>query len=262
MSNYIIKLHKLRAFLLPVVILGAWEIAALLHRSLGISSTLFIVVPPPSQIVTKLALTVTGVEVISAVGRTLLTTTLGFSLGIVGTVGFGSLIGASRRAAAYMAPTFHTLRSVPIALYIPIALVLLGSSLGLPIALASFITILYGAVPVSRAVEDYDHEKTNFLSARGYSRPAIVVNFVLPEIAAALYTSIRITSTLAISVTVVSEMLFTSLGGLGSLVIQAKQASQYVDLWALTFLLGLVGFVFQWVIVTAWRFALPWVSDA
>jgi ABC-type nitrate/sulfonate/bicarbonate transport system permease component len=126
--------------------------------------------------------------------------------------------------------------------------------------LSAFVTTLYGAVPVIRAVRDYDEEKILFLRARGYTRAQTLIKFVLPEIIAALSTTISITVTLALAVTVAAEMLLPGLGGLGTLLIRAKEFSDYIFLWALTCLLGICGFLFHGIVQHLWWFAAPWVK--
>lgn len=250
----------LKSITLPTSIILVWECINWIFDAIFIKSTAFIVIPKPSTILITLGSIIFEPKVLQGLGQTLLTTLLGFSLGIIGAIVFGVLMGASRQVSAYISPTFHFLRSLPIVLYVPIALVLLSSDLRLPIVLSSFITILYGAIPVTRAVRDYDNEKILFLKARGFNRLTTTFYFILPEIVGALFTSIRITTTLALAVTVVAEMLLQSLGGLGAHIINTKETSQYSHLWALTFLLGLGGFIFQKAIIAIWRFAMPWAK--
>jgi ABC-type nitrate/sulfonate/bicarbonate transport system permease component len=200
--------------------------------------------------------------VIYSIVQTLLVTIIGFCLGIVGAVSFGSLLGGSRWAYSYLAPSFHFFRSLPVVLYVPITLVLLGSDIRVPVILSAIITTLYGAVPVIKAVRNYDPEKILLLRARGYSGIGMIVRFVLPEIIAALATSMSITITLSLAVTVVAEMLLPSLGGIGTLIIHSKEFSAYDALWAYTCLLGGCGFFLHKTVMHVWCFAVPWVMES
>ena len=118
------KLRFPRGTILPIAIAAVWEVCVWAFSGVPGGSTRWVVLPRPSEIILSLGQDIASAEVLQALGKTLLTTFLGFSLGIVGAIGFGSAIGASRRTATYLAPTFHCLRSLPIALYIPIALVI------------------------------------------------------------------------------------------------------------------------------------------
>ena len=251
----------LRPLLVPLAIILLWELSVRLYLFFGGSSPKLIVLPPPMQIISTLGSNLGQRVVVTSTIQTLFLTTFGFCLGIVGAVSFGSLLGSNRWAYLYLAPSFHFFRSLPVVLYVPVTLVLIGSDIRLPILLSAVITILYGAVPVIKAVRDYDPEKILLLRARGYSGVNIIIRFVLPEIIAALTTSISIAITLALAVTVVAEMLLPSLGGLGTLIIHSKEVSAYDSLWAYTCLLGGSGFLLHKIVMYVWRFAVPWAVE-
>lgn len=251
---------KLKGFILPSLLLLTWEALAFFNNSMMADTTRFIVIPEPTTIFYTLIEVLTSLDIFLWIGQTIFTTLLGFSLGIILAVFFGIVIGIGKWGADYIQPTFNFLRSLPIALYVPIALVLIGSGVKLPIILSALITTLYGVIPVSRAIRMYDPEKIIFLKSRGYRVCFFSVFFILPEIIGALYTSVRITTTLALGVAVIAEMLFQSLGGIGSHIINAREASDYATLWALTFSLGMAGYLFQRLMLVLWRFALPWAK--
>lgn len=242
----------------PALVVVCWEAVVRLAQWLSISSTLFIVLPPPSEIAWMAVRLLARPEIQAAALRTLAVAAMGFALGLIGGGSLGVLLGSSSKARRRVAPSVHFLRSLPVVLYIPVALVLMGPDLRLPIALAAGVTALYGALPVMAAVRDYDPEKVLLLKARGVGRTKIFFGFMLPEIVAALGTSMSINLTLSIAVVVVTEMLLPGLGGLGSALIQAREASRYLDLWGVTLLLGLLGYGFHEGVLAIWKAATPW----
>jgi sulfonate transport system permease protein len=256
----VLGIDWLKPIAFPFLVIAAWEISVRVFLALGGSSPKLVILPLPTQIFSRLIKTISEGSVIWDVLHTLFAALIGFSLGILGAVIIGSLLGISRWAETYITPSLHFLRSLPVVLFVPITLLLIGADLRAPVFLAALITILYGAIPVIRAVRDYDPEKILFLRARGYAGPQIVLRFVLPEIIAALSTSISISITLALAITVVAEMLLPGLGGLGAQIIRSKEISNYQSLWALTFLLGICGFLFHDAVLRFWRFAAPWTE--
>src|SRR6202040_885860 len=148
----------LRPLVVPALVIAGWEAIARLFLIFVGTSPKLVVLPLPTQILDRLVQALREWNVLWSVAHTLFATLLGFSLGIVGAIIVGSLLGASRWAETYVAPSLHFLRSLPVVLYVPITLILIGSDLRAPIFLAAFVTTLYGAVPVIRAVRDYDQE--------------------------------------------------------------------------------------------------------
>jgi len=245
----------IQAVVLPVLILAAWEAWA---RIVGSASTKTLVLPPPTRIVQVLGVLLVDSEVWLAIARTLGTTVLGFALGSFAGIVAGLAIGSSPLLSRFVTPMLLGLRSLPVILYVPLALVLLNTGLSIPVALAAGITALYGIPPVAQAVAAYDHEKLLFLKARGRSTFAIVVGFLLPETVRAFSLTLSLAVTLSLSVTIVAEMLLPSLGGLGSAILRARELNNYPDLWALTALTALAGLLLHTVILGAWRIAAPW----
>lgn len=248
----------IRGFLLPLLLLALWQIITEVPEILGVPLGVLVVAPPPIEVIQQFLLLLRSPSVIVALGFTLGHATLGLSLGLVLALGVGSFLGVSRTFSTYLTPSLHALRAIPVVLFIPIAVLLLGADAGLAISLSALISFLYSFLPVARAVRDYDEEKLIFLRSRDVNTLSVIVSFLIPEITAAISTSIRIAVTLSLSVVVVSEMLFPALGGLGAGIIAAKEASRYLDLWALTFLMALAGYFFQYLIIRMWKFSFPW----
>jgi len=254
-------LSKFRPLVIPLLILIIWEMSIRIFIAFGGISSKLIVIPQPALILQSIANSLVSHALIVSTGQTLMVTLLGFCLGIVGAVAVGAVLGFSSWAEAYLSPSLHFLRSLPVVLYVPVALVLLAPDFRIPVFLAAFVTMLYGAVPVMRAVRNYDPEKILLLRARKYSGIKMVIRFILPEIITALTTSISIAITLSLAVTVVTEMLFPGLGGLGAKIIYAKESSSYEQLWAYTCILGVCGFLLHTAILHLWRFAVPWAVE-
>ncbi len=250
----------LRAALLPLVLLTAWEILLRGSNYAGYTSGKFIVLPPPSVVVLRLGELLTTRDFVTDVFQTLLTSMLGMSLGVVGALLLGIVVGGKKWGALYLEPTLHLLRTLPVITYVPIALVILGSDMRTPIFLAGFVTALYGTPSISVAVANFDQEKILFLRFRDVSNFRIAFGFILPEIFAALSASLSIIVTLSVAICVVAEMLFPSLGGIGAWLLRTKEVSDYSGLWACTLALATAGFLLHSSMLTLWQFAIPWAK--
>ena len=174
----------------------------------------------------------------------------------------GLLTGINRSFSLYISPSLNSLRIIPIALYIPIAMLLIGSDISLPIFLSSFITILYGYLPVNRATVDFDEEKIFLLEHRGYNKYKLVYNFVLPEILNSLNTSIKITITLSLAVTLLAEMLIQNIGGIGYAIISSKENSNYLEFWSIVITFSCIGLLFLKILLVSWKYSFPWINNS
>jgi sulfonate transport system permease protein len=248
----------LLAMVFPFVTLVFWEIACHIADDSGIASGKMIVLPAPSLVFLRLVELINHKDITLAMLRTVWISILGISLGIIGAIAIGVLVGGTKLCGKYIGPTLHFLRTLPVITYVPLSLVIFGSDIRTPVFLAGFVTTLYGALPIGHAVARFDQEKIIFLKIRGITPFRIAASYILPEIVAALTASISVIVTLAIAICVVAEMLLPSLGGIGFWLLRMKEISDYEGLWACTILLGLSGYILHTVVTGLWQYATPW----
>lgn len=248
--------RTVQAALLPGLLLLAWEAWARLA-----DTTRTLVLPAPSQILRTMFQTLGDNAHWAMAARTFGVTTLGFALGSVGAVVLGIALGQSPAVTRLVNPSLLGLRSLPVVLFVPVALALLDAGLQVPIVLSALVTTLYCAPPVARAVAEFDPEKRRFLRARGRTGTRFYLDFIVPEIISAIYLSLSLAITLSLAVTVVAEILLPSLNGVGAAIYRAREMNQYTQLWALTALLAIGGLLFHNAVLGVWRFAAPWLGN-
>jgi ABC-type nitrate/sulfonate/bicarbonate transport system permease component len=249
-------IHFTQKILFPIVILIIWEIWARIH----IASPATIVFPPPTKIINSMIdLLLTSLWWKMAI-KTYWVALLGFSLGSVISIVIGVMTGQSKMADRIISPTLLSLRTLPIILFIPISFLIFDISSQIPISLSALVTTLYCTPPVSVAIAKFDLEKKHFLFSRGYGFLKFYIDFVFPEIFSALYQGLSIAITLSLAVTIISEMLIPSLGGLGSLISHSQEMNLYIDTWSHIGLLAISGYFFHGLLMTIWSFAAPWLK--
>jgi ABC-type nitrate/sulfonate/bicarbonate transport system permease component len=242
---------------LPAAVLISYEVSS---RVGFVDQGLQVLLPLPSQVLADIPRVLHDPVVQAAVFQTATSSVLGFALGMVAAGFTGVLAGMVSRIGMALMPTVHFLRVLPVALYVPLGMILIGLDERLPIALAFFITATYAVIPVESAVSSYDPEKLLFLTARGMSRARIAASFVMPEAVTALGTSVSITVPLAFAVVVVTEMLLPGVGGLGAQIMHAKEFGHYETLWTLACILGVLGFAFHLSATLLVSLLFPWAS--
>jgi ABC-type nitrate/sulfonate/bicarbonate transport system permease component len=169
----------------------------------------------------------------------------------------GAMIGVSETARAYVEPTLEFLRPLPASAMMPVAIVLLGLSDSMVLAVIAFGALwpmLLATVHGFAAVEPRLYQVSRAL---GLSRASIVWKIAMPSAMPDILAGMRIGLTIALILAVVGEML-ASRPGLGQAILLAARSFQSADLYAGVVLLGLIGYVSSVLLSAAESRLLRW----
>jgi sulfonate transport system permease protein len=175
---------------------------------------------------------------------------------IVG-VALGALIGSSRQARAFIAPTLEFLRPLPASAIIPVAIAIFGLSPAMALGVIAFGAIwpmLLATVHGFAAVEPRLYEVAKALRL---TRAEVILKIALPSATPDILAGLRLGLTVALILAVVCEMI-AGLNGLGNWVLLAARMFRSADLFAGVILLGAVGFVGALALNIAERRLLAW----
>jgi ABC-type nitrate/sulfonate/bicarbonate transport system permease component len=158
---------------------------------------------------------------------------LGFALGI--------LIGTVSLVRRWSGMLLEYLRALPPAVIIPIAVLMVGYSPSMKIAVIAITTIW--PVLLNTIVGVAQIQSLTLDVARSLRMPwgVILVKVVVPATIPAFLLGVRIAVPLGIIITLVIEM-FTGLPGVGRLMILAQRNFNSAEVFGLLFLVGLLGF--------------------
>ena len=178
------------------------------------------------------------------VGITAVAAFLGLILGgTVGAVG-GVLAGISRRAYGILAPVAIWLKATPIIALSPfLTLVLIGNSLGISIASAAAVCFFPVFVNVRDGLRTKNFPEVEYLLSLGATRFQLVVLSKIPRAAGFAIAGFETASTLAIVGATAGEFLGAR-SGLGYIVLDAQQHSNYSRLMLALLLSGGLGVLF------------------
>ncbi len=231
-----------------LVAVGIWELA-----SRSADSPFF---PPPSTIAETAGdlwfSAAFGDHIVPGVGRML----VGWVLASVIGVAFGLLLGRSRTAMAYLGPVFNFMRSIPPPLLVPFFVASVGAtSMQLP-------TIVFGAIwPVLLNTVDgargVDATKVETARAFRLSKAQWTFGVVLPSALPKIFAGLRLSLSIALILMVISELI-GSLNGIGNQLVQAQRDYELPTLWAWVVLLGVLGYLFNTLLLVVERRALAW----
>lgn len=149
----------------------------------------------------------------------------GFAIGAVLALGFGALVGFSRRAEDYIDPAFQALRAVPGLAWVPLLLIWLGideTSKVTLIAIGAFFPVYVNLVA---GIRNVDRKLAEVGSMLGFSRLAQVRRIFIPAALPYLFTGLRSGLSMAWLCVVAAELLAAT-RGIGYLLTDGREVSR------------------------------------
>jgi NitT/TauT family transport system permease protein len=234
----------LKALLLPVILLVAWEIA--MHVKRVESDSL----AAPSQIFIAFKNAMLDGTILSRTAETLRAAMLGLALGGGSALVLSIILGLVPPVARLLQFTIEVLRPVPSVALIPVAILTLGFGYGMEISLVAFATfwpiLIYG----HSAITNIDPQMLDLAKVLRLKTFARVTKIVLPATLPRYFVAFRLATAVSLIIAVTVEIAANPLG-IGYELMQASQ-SLHPDLtFALVLWIGLVG----WALNTALLFA-------
>ncbi|UED87995.1 ABC transporter permease [Streptomyces profundus] len=187
----------------------------------------------------------------------LLRVSAGYLASVVIGVTLGLALGMFRTLRTAAEPVVEFLRALPAPALIPFSLLLFGSgdsSKIFVIVLGAVWPILLNTIDGVRGVDAQQLDM-----ARAYHIPlgARVLRIILPGAAPRIFAGMRTSLAIAIILMVVSEMVASS-EGLGYFVLEQQRSFAIPEMWTGIILLGLLGYVLNWLFQRVERRALAW----
>lgn len=231
--------------------------ALLIAWQLGATASSNPVFPPFGDVFTAYLSTLFGerlfTDVLPSVGRAL----AGFLIGVVTGAVLGMAIGASRSLEPWLRPVLEFLRAIPTVALLPAALLLLGATDQMRIALIAFgcfFPVLLAAIDGTRRVDPLYLDTSRMI---GRGRIETLLRVVLPAALPMILSGVRIAVGMALIVMVISELQAAS-NGIGYFILQSQRLFRTVDVYAGTLVIGTVGLLFTAAILAVERRLLRW----
>ncbi|MFG1852245.1 ABC transporter permease [Actinomadura geliboluensis] len=251
-----------RALPLAVLIAG-WEAATRIAES-----PFF---PPPSDIVGRMremwfsgpaAHLYFGGDAGDSIAPSLSRMAVALLLSVVAGVVLGIAIGRSERALAYLDPILQFARAIPPPTVVPVFIVLFD--LGTQMQIAS---IVFGAVwPVLLNTVDgvRSVDKTQAATAEVFRLSAAerIRFLIIPAALPKIFAGLRLALSLGLILMVFSELLPGTSDGLGFELTNAQSQSDLPTIWSVIVLLGILGYLFNTILLAVERRTLRWHRGA
>lgn len=160
-------------------------------------------------------------------------------------VPLGVLIGSSKRFAAATMPLFQLLRMVSPLSWMPLAVMTLGVGDAPVYFLLAFAAVWPILLNTASGVARLDPNWLLLTRSLSATRTETVLRVVLPGITADILTGVRLAIGIIWIVLVPAEMLGVS-AGLGYFILDARDRLAYNELMAAIVLIGILGFMLDW----------------
>ena len=246
-----------RGFVLPLAVLALWYAVT----ALELVNTKLIV--PPVAVIAAAWDVLAGGQLLAGLRASLVRDLSGFVAGSVAGIGFGLVLGVSRRAERLVGPTFHTLKQISLFAWLPLLSTWLGtgeSAKILFIALSAFYPVALNTFEGVRSVTRSQLEVARVL---GFNRGQLALRLVLPAASAQIATGLHLALLYAWLATIGAEYLLgSSAQGIGSVVIRGK-ATFHVELIVVGMLLiGVIGMALNRAATLVEGRVLHWRAEA
>lgn len=171
----------------------------------------------------------------------------GFSAGIVLALVLGLTMGLSRRAEAYIWPTFKAINLVPVIGWIPLLILLVGIDEALKIILIAKAALVPMTINVFKGVRNISQQLTEVAEVYQLSTWSRFKNVVLPGAFISFIGGLRLSLASSWGALVAVELLASS-EGIGYVMVYGRQIFQLDVVMATVVVIGLVGFCFDVII--------------
>lgn len=228
-------------FAVPLaVIVALWQLATTLAPS-----PFF---PPPFAIIGNLWKLLFGGEqlltavfyedFLTTVGRML----VGFAIGTAWGVVVGTAMGLSRGARETVTPIVELLRSIPATATLPLFIILIGGGDDMRIVFIAYGVSWFVLINTASGVGSIHKTMLDLGRVFKISPARRLFTIILPAASPKIFAGVRIASTAALLLAIVSEFMLAT-NGIGFQLIQAQGRFQLLTMWSWMLALAILGLI-------------------
>ncbi|WAF83242.1 ABC transporter permease [Metapseudomonas otitidis] len=252
MPSVLLRLANPLSWLIsPLLLLIAWALVA--------DAGLFpaqVLVPPRDVLAAFVELLDSG-ELQEHLHSSLTRLGLGFSIGAVAGLAFGTLMALSEQVRAYCGPLFHALRQIPSIALIPMFVLFFGIEETFKVVIVIKAAFFPVALAASEGVRGIPRSYFEVADVYRLRWPTLVREVALPAAAPPILTGLRIALTRAWVVLVAAELLAAD-SGLGQMIEMGRQMLRIDVVMVGVVVAGVVGFLLDLVFRLLERHLFRW----
>lgn len=198
--------------------------------------------PGPDKTWAAIAKGLASGQLIEQARETVVRMLLGWLLASVIGVLLGAMIGVSAWARTWVMPMLEFIRPLPASAVAPVAIVFLGLTENMILALIAFGSLWPMLLTAVHGVSSHHPRLAEVSRCLNMSRVDYLRKIALPGALPDIFGGLRLGLTVALILAVVGEMI-TAQGGLGTRILMAARSFRAADIFSGVALLGLLGLV-------------------
>lgn len=215
--------------------------------------------PPFSEVVVKSVLVWAEADFREDMAATLTTYLLGTAIAAAIGIPLGVLLGLSEPSYRATRTAIELIRPVPPVALIPLVLLLFGNGLQMKLIIVVFAAVWPILFNTIYGVHDVDPKAREMAVSFGQKRVAVIRRVVLPSAAPFVMTGIRVSSAIALIVTITVELLAGGTSGLGAFIARERATGDDVALvYAGTLFAGVLGLAINLILAASERRFFGW----
>jgi ABC-type nitrate/sulfonate/bicarbonate transport system permease component len=213
--------------------------------------------PTPTNTAVSLVSGLVNGDLLAHTWSTLQRMLIGWGLASALGIGLGALIGSSRTAREWIAPTLEFMRPLPASAVMPLAIALFGLSGDMVLAVVAFGSMWPVLLATMHGLAAVHPRLREVSQALQMGRLTFIAKVGLPNAMPDILSGMRLSMTVSLIVSVVGEMI-ASQSGLGQSILLAARSFQASDLFAGIVLLSTIGFATNALLALAEHQLLRW----
>jgi len=239
------------AALFTLLVFALWQVAV----DSGLVSRVF-VAAPLSAFEVMIERAANG-SLWTTTGATALRLFAGWVAAVAIAMMIGTAIGNFRAAYEYLAPTLEFFRPLPASAVIPVAVLFLGLTAKMSTAVIAFGALWPVLLSAMHGFANVPRELREVAATLEMSRARYILTVAIPSASVDIMAGLRISLSLALILTVVTEMQ-ASLPGIGYEIFAAQRTFRSADLYAGLMTLGIFGFLINQALLLSERRLMRW----
>jgi NitT/TauT family transport system permease protein len=237
-----------------IATIGGWE---LICRGYGISD---LVLPPPSQVLVSLYNGFATGQFISALRITLTEIVVGFLLAAAAALFLGTMISQVRLVEVVLLPYIVALQTLPKIALAPLILVWVGFGIESKIIVAALVAFFPILVNTVVGLKNTPTDKIELMQSLSASRWKIFRYVQFPEALPFIFAGLNIGIVMAVLGAIVGEFIGSS-NGLGYLLLQMNYQMDISGMFAVLFVLAVLGILLNAIAQFARRRIIFWQRE-
>ncbi len=225
-----------------------WFIAALIFQNKALPNPIDVYKMMPKTMAAGM-----GSHIWASLRRVVIGTIISLVLGLAG----GMLTAASKRTNRILEPLLYLSYPIPKLALLPIVMIIFGIGEAAKIVMIVLIIVFQLMISVRDAIRRIPKENFYVLASLGAGRSQYTRHVILPGILPDLFSALRITVGIAISVLFVTETFGTD-KGLGFFIVDAWMRVDYITMYAGIVAISVIGFLLFLLIDLADAYFCKW----